>query len=142
MFRKFLSLFSLAIVVAAMSLIAQPAQAAGGWNLRLLARMRTGTPLEAKGDYRERLSGAVLIQKFNVEINGAAPNETLEVRINGNLFGTVTTNALGTAKIELVTQTVDDNPNDEEAPIPQDFPRLNAGDTISVGSLSGTFAAR
>lgn len=142
MIRKLVSILSLVVALAATLTITTPAQAAGGWAIRLEARMRTGTPLEAKGDYRERMVGTTLVQKFAVELRGGTPNSTYEVRVNGNLFGTITTDALGSAKIEVVTQTPDDNPHDNDPPIPQDFPRLIAGDSITVGALSGVFARR
>lgn len=110
----------------------------GGGEYRLRANMAAGRA-SGKSVYRERLRNNVLQQRWNVEIEDLAANTTFDVLVNGNLFGTITTNNLGTAELEFATFIVDNNPHDEEPPIPTDFPHLVAGDTITVGPLSGTF---
>lgn len=114
-----------------------------GADYRVRARIRTGTQLEAKGDYRERIIGSTLIQKWNVEVQGALPDTAYEVQLNGNMVGLIVTNALGFAEQEFRTAVVDDNPHDEEPPIPADFPHINAGDTLTVvGIGTAAFARR
>lgn len=121
--------------------VAVPADAGNDYRVR--ARVRTGTPLEGKGDYRERLIGTSLIQKWSVEVNGAQPGQSFEVQLNGNPIGTIVADSLGRAKQEFRSVVVDDNPTDEEPPIPTDFPHINAGDTLTiVGIGTGTFASR
>lgn len=141
MLRK-LALALLAIVTVVTISLPQEAMAGGGGEYRVRARMRTGTAFEGKSDYRERLRGTTLVQTFNVEVNGAQPGEMFEIHINGVLFGTMITNDLGSAELEFRTATVDDNPQDEEPPLPTDFPRINDGDVITVGTLSGTYRLR
>lgn len=137
---------SLALLAAiTMITIATPQEAmasGGGSEYRLRARMRTGTAFEGKSDYRERMRGTTLVQTFHVEVNGAQPGEMFEIHVNGNLFGTIVVNDLGSAELEFRTATVDDNPQDEEPPLPTDFPRLNPGDVITVGPLTGTYQQR
>ena len=136
-------LSSLALVIAAaLSLTITTQALAANGDYRVEARLRTGTPLEAKGSYRERIVGNTLRQRFTVELNGAVPGSQHEVRINGNVFTTITANALGHAEVQFASTVVDDNPGDNKPPLPTDFPRINAGDTLSVGALSGNFAAR
>lgn len=135
----------LALTVAAFSAVslvgAESADAGNQYRVR--ARIRTGTPLEGKGDYREIMRGTTLIQRWSVELNGATPNTSYEVRLNGNMIGTIVTNDLGSAEQEFRTAVVDDNPNDEEPPIPTDFPRILTGDTLTiVGVGTGAFAQR
>lgn len=114
-----------------------------GAEYRVRARVRTGTPLEAKGDYRERLRGTTLVQKWNVEVNFATPNTSYEVQLNGTPIGLLVTNDLGHAEQEFRTAIPDNNPHDEEPPIPTDFPHINAGDTFTVvGIGSATFVRR
>ncbi len=141
MLRK-LALALLALVTVVTISVPQEAMAGGGGEYRVRARMRTGTAFEGKSDYRERLRGTTLVQTFNVEVNGAQPGEMFEIHINGVLFGTMITNDLGSAELEFRTATVDDNPHDEEPPLPTDFPRINDGDVITVGALSGTYRLR
>ncbi|MBY0311748.1 MAG: hypothetical protein K2W85_06745 [Phycisphaerales bacterium] len=121
-----------------------PALAANG-DYRVQARIRTGTPLEAKGVYRERLvnslTGQVLRQRFTVEINGATPSTQYEVKLNGTTVSLITTDALGHAEIQFSTVVPDNNPGDNKPPLPTDFPHINAGDTLTVGTLTGTFRA-
>lgn len=114
-----------------------------GAEYRVRARIRTGTPLEGKGEYRERLRGTTLIQKWNVEVNFATPNTSYEVQLNGNPIGLIVTNALGHAEQEFRTAIPDNNPQDEEPPIPTDFPHINAGDTLTiVGVGTASFVRR
>jgi hypothetical protein len=141
MLRK-LAVALLALVTVVTISVPQEAMAGGGGEYRVRARMRTGTAFEGKSDYRERLRGTTLVQTFNVEVNGAQPGEMFEIHINGVLFGTMITNDLGSAELEFRTATVDDNPQDEEPPLPTDFPRINDGDVITVGALSGTYRLR
>ena len=108
-------------------------------DYRVRARIRTGTPLEAKGDYRERLIGDVLSQRFTVEVNGAAANAEFEVKINDVTVAFVTTDNLGHAEIQFADTVVDDNPDDNDPPLPQEFPHISAGDTLTIGTMTATF---
>lgn len=138
------SLVSALLAVATMITVATPQEAiaSGNGEYRLRARMRSGTALEGTSDYRERMRGATLVQTFHVEVSGAQPGATFEIHVNGNLFGTIVANNFGRAELEFRTTTVDDNPQDEEPPLPTDFPRLYPGDVITVGPLSGTYQQR
>jgi len=60
---------------------------------------------------------------LEVQVQGAAASSTLNVLINGNQVGTITTDANGNGKLDLSGLTV------------------NSGSTIAVGDLTGTFAA-
>ncbi len=108
-------------------------------DYRVIARGGANDAAQVKSVYRERLRGTTLVQRFNVEVEDYAANTTYEVRVNGALFGTITTDALGFAELEFKTFIVDNNPHDEEPPIPADFPHLTAGMTIQVGDVSATF---
>lgn len=131
-----------AVAALAVTTVAGSAADAGN-DYRVRARIRTGTALEGKGDYRERIIGSTLIQRWSVEVGGATPGASYEVRLNGNPVGTIVANSLGRAQQEFRTVVVDDNPNDEEGPLPQDFPHINSGDTLTiVGIGTGTFVAR
>lgn len=140
MFRK-IALSLLALITMVSIATPQESQAANG-EYRVRARMRTGTPFEGKSDYRERMRGTTLVQTFHVEVNGAQAGQSFEIHVNGVLFGTIIANDLGAAELEYRTVVVDDNPQDEELPLPTDFPRINPGDTITVGTLSGTYQLR
>lgn len=108
-------------------------------DYRVIARGGANDQAQVKGVYRERMVGTTLVQRFNVEAEDFTPNTRYEVRVNGSLFGTLTTNSLGIAELEFKTFVPDNNPHDEDPPLPTDFPRLVAGDTISVGNVSATF---
>ena len=126
--RRAVPLF--ALVTTGMSLLAGSVDA--GADYRVRARIRTGTPLEAKGDYRERVVGSNLLQKWNVEVNFGTPNTSYEVQLNGSPIGLIVTNGVGHAEQEFRTTVIDDNPTDGDLPIPQDFPHINIGDTLTV----------
>ena len=108
-------------------------------DVRLRARLGSNDALRGSADYRERQRDSLFVQRFSVGVENAQPGQTLEVRVNGALFGTITANALGRAELEFRTATPDNNPQDEEPPLDPNFPRLHAGDAVSIGSLTGTF---
>lgn len=138
------SMFSYILVLSALCAplaLGETAQASSEYRVR--ARVRTGTPVEAKGDYRERLRGSTLVQRFTVEVNRATPGESFEVKLNGSVVATVVANALGNAKVEFNDDVIDDNPTDNQPPLPDNFPHINAGDTLQIGTFpAATFARR
>lgn len=138
--NRFLSTTAIALA-ALIGTLVSPTSADARDSYRVRARIRTGTALEAKGDYRERMLGTSLIQKWNVEVAGATPNTAYEVQLNGSMIGSIVTNDLGFAEQEFRTLIVDDNPHDEEPPIPTNFPHINAGDTLTVVGI-GTASFR
>lgn len=141
--KRWTSILALAAVAfSTISLVGADTADAGN-QYRVRARIRTGTPLEGKGDYREIMRGTTLIQRWNVELNGGTPNTAYQVQLNGNMIGVIVTNALGSAEQEFRTAVVDNNPQDEEPPIPTNFPHVAAGDTLTiVGVGTGAFTAR
>ena len=130
----------LSLVAAAIcGMVGTMASEASAADYRVLARMGARDAFSAKSVYRERIVGDTLIQRFNVSIEDGVPGTSYEIMVNGNLFGTIVANDLGNAELEFRTFVVDDNPHDEQPPLPVDFPHINAGDTIVVGSLIGTY---
>lgn len=133
------------LAVVSMFALSSPqlAHAQGGGNdYRVEARMGGGNAPSAKAKYRERLVGNILIQRFSVEVERFAPGVPVQITINGVPFGMIVPNAFGRAELEFKTFVVDDNPHDEEPPLPVDFPHINAGTSVTVGTLSGTFQLR
>ncbi|HNB59539.1 MAG TPA: hypothetical protein PK308_04435 [Phycisphaerales bacterium] len=96
------------------------------------------TGVKARVRYEEQTKRGRLIQKFDVEISGAAPGSTYNVTIKGQSVGTVTINSLGRGELEL--RPSPDSPNDQ--PIPANFPRLAAGSVVQVGDKSVTLRKR
>jgi hypothetical protein len=132
MYAKPIALFLSAVALAAM-IAPEPADASARRDYRVRARLRgQGTVASGKADYRERNRGGALQQRFNVEIERAAAETTYEIRVNGNLFGTITTDTRGFAELEF-------GDNDGSPALPGGFPHLVAGNTASVGPISGTF---
>lgn len=132
----------IAFCVAALAAltVSSAALAGGGGRVRLQARMTAGNDqAQAKSVYQERTIGGSMTVRFKVEAEDFAPGTDLPVSINGNLIGTAIVNDLGVAEIQF--RTIVDEPGDGQ-PLPNGFPRIQAGDTISVGSLSGVYAAR
>lgn len=118
-------------LVLAMSM--QASAGGGGADYRIRARLTgQGTPASGKSDYRERTRGGVTNVRWSVEIEDAEPETTYEVRIDGSLFGTITTDGLGFAELEF-------GDNNGGPAVPGGFPHLVAGQVVSVGPISGTF---
>jgi len=74
--------------------------------------------------------------KFRVHVQGGEANAVLDVGAAGFAVGTITLDADGNGKMRWSSRT--DHPGEE--PLPAGFPALAAGDTVSVGSLSGTLS--
>lgn len=139
MFRKSLILSAIVVVSAMAALLTRPVTAANKGEVRLRADLNGPTLASGSADYRERIRNNTLEQRFSVEVEDATPGDQLAVVVNGIMFGTIVVNDLGTAELQFRTETFIDDPGDG-TPIPTDFPRLAAGDTITVGpNLSGVF---
>lgn len=139
MFRKTITVMSAAALLAVGGL--STAALARGGDYRVEARIRTGTQLEAKGVYRERARGSLTDQRFTVEVEGAAAGQQFEVKIDGAPVAIITANTLGRAQIEFHS-VIDNNPGPDDAPLPADFPHINAGQVLTVGTLSAPFQPR
>jgi hypothetical protein len=89
-------------------------------------------------EYRERFhNGAGLERRFKVEIEDATGNTNFPVRVNGTLVATITTNGQGFVEFQYRTAGFIDEPGDG-IPMPANFPSLQDGDVVTVGSLSTT----
>ncbi len=108
-------------------------------RLRLRADLSGDTLASGKADYRERQRGNTLVQRFSVEVEDGEPGASLGVFVNGIQFGVIFLNDFGFGEIQFRTASAIDDP-DDGTPIDPDFPRLQPGDTVSVGKmLSGSF---
>jgi hypothetical protein len=110
---------------------------AGSAKYRVRDRLFGETPMKGHARYEERNKDGQTLKKFKVEIQMALPLHTFEVSVNGTMVGTVTTNGFGKGKFELRTAAFIDSPEDG-LPMPADFPKLDTGDTVTVGPLTGT----
>jgi len=109
---------------------------------RLEARMDAGNDqAQAKATYEHRLRGNRIMQKFKVEVEDWKPNAEPNVYVNGMLVGAIKINRLGFGKLQLRTASFIDGPGDG-TPIGGSFPRLQPGDTVTVGDLEGVFQNR
>ncbi|MCB9838726.1 MAG: hypothetical protein H6813_05255 [Phycisphaeraceae bacterium] len=103
-----------------------------------------GSSPHGKARYRERQRGYYgvnMMQRFTVDVQDAQPGEEFVVTVNGMMIGTLIANDLGRAELEFRTAAFIDSP-DDGTPIPSGFPRIEAGATITVGDMVGTFEAR
>ncbi len=127
----FKSLFVVLACLIAVCSFTTRAEASAG--TRLQASMRGPGQLKAVGRYEERPRGNVTEQRFKVELQGAKPGTQFEVRVNGVVMGTITANGFGRG--ELDQRVNGDNPG---TGVPS-LPHIVAGNSITVGTLSGTF---
>lgn len=98
-------------------------------RFRAIARGREG---KAKGDYRERSRRGDTVRRIQVQIERATPGAEYPVLLNGTQIGTIVVNDFGRGK--FARQTVTDDPGKQG-----DVPQVHAGDTLTVGPLSGSF---
>jgi len=112
-------------------------EAASAATHRTIVRLFGPTIMKGKATYEERPRFGSTMRRFKVEVERGLPLQAFAVDVNGDLVGTLTTNAGGFGKFELRTPQFIDGPEDG-LPMPSGFPRLTNGDTVSVGPLSGT----
>jgi plastocyanin len=104
---------------------------ATGPEIRLLADLNSangGVVADGRVDYRER----GLSMRLNLEVEDLSPNSTLAIEISGKPLGTIRTNSLGMAELEL-------NTNDDQV-----VPKVLRGDLVQIFRgpelvLSGSF---
>ncbi|TWU44590.1 hypothetical protein Poly51_60210 [Rubripirellula tenax] len=105
-----------------------------------------GSTTQAYGKWKTYLSGIGTAEiefekergetEFEVEVRGFAPNASFPVMIGGVLVGQIRTDSRGRGKLEY--QIGDDH----YRPFPAEFPVIEAGVTIQVGTqLSGVFGS-
>jgi len=70
---------------------------------------------------------------FEVKVTGGQADATLDVAVNGVVVLTVTLDSTGSGEFEF--SSVPEDPDEQQ--LPSDFPELCAGDTITVGDVSG-----
>lgn len=97
--------------------------------------VKTTVKYEFRGD-----AATTTNRRFDVEVHGLAPGASLNVTIKGTTVATITADSLGNAKLELRPSPDSDDAN--EQPIPGTFPRLVAGDVVTVGKVNVTLRAR
>ena len=94
--------------------------------------------IKVKAKYEEKSKKQSVTQKFDAEVEGASPGQVFEVRVGGQLVGTMTANQFGHAELELRQ-----NPDSaDDLPLPAGFPRLKAGDTVQIGDSTVTLRKR
>ncbi len=128
-----LKLSTLIAVVCAVMFLPNQAQAHDGKDTRyrVRARLAGDDGMRAEIDYRERLKGDRLIQRFVVRMKRGTPGDVVEVRVNGKDVGEILLNRRGKGRLKL-----------RKSDIPTNFPRMRAGQTVQVGSISGEFVDR
>jgi hypothetical protein len=81
--------------------------------------------------------GGTATTSLTISVSGAAAGSTLDVAIGGVTIGTLTTDSTGAGTLALSS-----NPTGSQQTLPANFPTsIAAGAAVTVGSLSGTFAA-
>ena len=74
--------------------------------------------------------------KLTVSVTGATASSSLDVVIDGMTVGTLTTDSTGAGAL-----TLSSNPTGAEQSLPPNFPTVSSESTITVGTLTGTFAS-
>jgi len=112
-------------------------------DLELIAVL-TSTPPGATGvaefaHEADEIDGTEL--ELEIEIDGAVPLTTLDVKIDGTSIGSLATDATGSGRLKLSSDPDDDGDGELELPFPLGF-SIHAGSIIAIGSnITGTFAA-
>jgi hypothetical protein len=105
--------------------------------MRLRGDLIDNTPADGKAEYRQDPKAAGLDRRFKVEIEDAPANTSYQVRVNGQLVATITTNGSGFVEFQYRTAQFISNPGDG-IPMPSNFPTPQAGDVVTVGAMTAT----
>ncbi len=120
------------LVLTLVSLLCLTSNAEASADIRLQATMRGAARVKAVATYEERPRGNLTEQRFKVQVEGMPKNSTHIVSHNGIVLGIVTVNQFGRGALDLRVNS--DNPGN----VPS-LPHVVAGDSVTVGALSGTF---
>jgi hypothetical protein len=131
------TLIAAAFGAALLAILTLPAYA-GSNDHRVRADLECGCLASGKADYRERDRKGRIEQRFSVEVEDAAPGEMWQVHVNDMLVGIIVTDEFGFGELQFRTAAFIDDPGDGN-PIPDGFPTLLDGDSITVGPLAGSF---
>lgn len=108
------------------------------YNGRLtdLAATITGTSgVLGLAHYEVDRQGLQVIERFTVDIAGAVPGISLEVRVDGVLVGQIDADQSGTGSLILSSQPGDAG----ESPLPETFPDVAVASRVAIGDVaSGT----
>lgn len=133
--RKFASLLSV-LVLALMAVNTATAQANPNEKTWEANASQNGVVLEA--EYEESLEHGLLDQTLEVEIEHAPRNVTLQITVNGQLVGTMTTDGFGRGVFRWDIFGVTPGPDGRPTGL-----RINTDDVIRVGrgaqGISGSF---
>jgi len=73
---------------------------------------------------------------FSISVSGAKASSSLDVAVDGTVIGQLTTDSTGAG-----TLVFSSSPTGTQVSLPSNFPTsITAGSTVTVGTLSGTFA--
>jgi hypothetical protein len=138
--RSRLRPFIVAAVLAAG--LATLADAASQNVFTVKARLFGDATVSGHAVYVEKDRGVQgLERRFKVQIEDAVPGETFDIFVNDFFVRPITADALGRAELQLRTRKFIEEPEDGR-PMPPRFPRLELGDVVTVGHLSGVFFDR
>lgn len=94
-----------------------------------------GSSATGKVQYETETEHGKVKNEFSVSVKGAAPSTSLDVTIDGVIVGQITTDSSGRGKLKFSSQ-----PHGSEQAFPANFPTINAGSVVSVGTITGTLA--
>jgi len=103
----------------------------------LVANLTNNGNAAGRASYEAETEHGASQQQLSVEVKGATSNATLNVTIDGNVIGTLVTDASGQGKARFANNPTKANVQ----ALPDNF-TLNAASTIAIGdTISGSFAA-
>lgn len=128
---------SLSMMCIALAVFPAESMAAGNRRVHdVEARLHGSGTVRAEAHYDEtRMSDGGKRERFRVEVSRARPGKQYVVRVNGRAVGAMRVRGNGRASLELRTQRYINGNGCE--PIPSDFPCLDTGDCVTVGSMCG-----
>ena len=107
-----------------------------GQSMELEAHLLGESLARGRVKFEVELEHGAEKRELDVTVKDAEPGSALDVLVNGIFVGQVQVDTKGEGQLELSS-----HPDDDQLPLPDDFPDIQPGSTVAVGdSLTGTFA--
>jgi hypothetical protein len=120
------TIFMTGLTLLFVSLFATSSPAAAATQRAKAQIWSDGPGLKAQAQYVEKSKNGTLNQKLQVQVKHALPFQVLQVAVDGNIVGSIQTNAAGRGKLKLKTPK-------------HVIPQIGSGTVITIGAYSGTF---
>lgn len=88
--------------------------------------------LRGEAEYESETEHGLVVSKFSVSVKGGTPGETIDVKVDDVLVGSITLDSLGRGRLVFSSHPI----AGKSLPFPADFPAVSANSVVTVGGVS------